>query len=172
MDADLKLKAEQLAGEIAAQAQTLDDLNGLFRCLMKSPLEGILDTESGRRRSFRTGTASLGAQAIRYRARSASPTSGRASASQQAATSSPVRPAAGQAGQLVRGFSPDPRGGLFSISARADVPPTHGAFLNYLVTLGSTTEIGTAWMRYARPARPGRYAANTGVSQVDRKGCR
>jgi hypothetical protein len=45
MDADLELKAEQLAGEIAAQAQTLDDLNGLFRCLMKSALERILDTE-------------------------------------------------------------------------------------------------------------------------------
>jgi putative transposase len=45
MDADLELKAEQLAGEITAQAQTLDDLNGLFRCLMKSPLERILDTE-------------------------------------------------------------------------------------------------------------------------------
>ncbi len=28
MDATLKLKAEQLAGEIACQAQTLDDLNG------------------------------------------------------------------------------------------------------------------------------------------------
>jgi putative transposase len=45
MDADLKLKAEQLAGEIAAQAQTLDDLNGLFRSLMKSALERMLDTE-------------------------------------------------------------------------------------------------------------------------------
>jgi hypothetical protein len=36
MDATLKLKAEQLAGDIAAQAQTLDDLNGLLRTLMKS----------------------------------------------------------------------------------------------------------------------------------------
>jgi putative transposase len=45
MDASLKLKAEQLAGEIASQAQTLDDLNGLMRTLMKSALERMLDTE-------------------------------------------------------------------------------------------------------------------------------
>jgi len=45
MDAILKLKAEQLAGEIAEQAQTLDDLNGLLRSLMKSALERMLDTE-------------------------------------------------------------------------------------------------------------------------------
>jgi len=45
MDASLKLKAEQLAGEIASQAQTLDDLNGLLRLLMKSALERMLDTE-------------------------------------------------------------------------------------------------------------------------------
>jgi putative transposase len=45
MDAILKLKAEQLASEIASQAQTLDDLNGLMRTLMKSALERMLDTE-------------------------------------------------------------------------------------------------------------------------------
>src|SRR5713226_5348289 len=45
MDATLKLKAEQLANEIAGQAQTLDDLNGLIRTLMKSALERMLDTE-------------------------------------------------------------------------------------------------------------------------------
>ena len=45
MDATLKLKAEQFAGDIADQAQTLDDLNGLFRTLMKSALERMLDTE-------------------------------------------------------------------------------------------------------------------------------
>lgn len=45
MDATLKLKAEQLAGEIANQAKTLDDVNGLFRTLMKSALERMLDTE-------------------------------------------------------------------------------------------------------------------------------
>src|ERR1700730_1667580 len=45
MDATLKLKAEQLAGDIAQQAQTLDDLNGLVRTLMKAPLKRMLDTE-------------------------------------------------------------------------------------------------------------------------------
>jgi putative transposase len=45
MDADLTLKAEQLAREIATQAQTLDDLNGLMRTLMKAALERMLDTE-------------------------------------------------------------------------------------------------------------------------------
>jgi putative transposase len=45
MDATLKLKAEQLAGDIANQAQTLDDLNSLLRTLMKSALERMLDTE-------------------------------------------------------------------------------------------------------------------------------
>jgi putative transposase len=45
MDATLKLKAEQLATEIATQARTLDDVNGLFRTLMKSALERMLDTE-------------------------------------------------------------------------------------------------------------------------------
>jgi putative transposase len=45
MDASLTLKAEQLAGEIATQAQTLDDLNGLLRTLMKTALERMLDTE-------------------------------------------------------------------------------------------------------------------------------
>lgn len=45
MDATLKLKAEQLAGEIANQAKTIDDVNGLFRTLMKSALERMLDTE-------------------------------------------------------------------------------------------------------------------------------
>src|ERR1700689_3125514 len=45
MDATLKLKAEQLASEIASQAKTLDDVNGLFRTLMKSTLERMLDTE-------------------------------------------------------------------------------------------------------------------------------
>src|SRR5437588_11846647 len=45
MDETIKLKAEQLAGDIAAQAQTLDDLNRLIRTLMKSALERMLDTE-------------------------------------------------------------------------------------------------------------------------------
>jgi len=45
MDATLKLKAEQLAGDLAGQAQTLDDVNELLRTLMKSALERMLDTE-------------------------------------------------------------------------------------------------------------------------------
>ena len=45
MDASLKLKAEQLAGDIASQAKTLDDVNDLLRTLMKSALERMLDTE-------------------------------------------------------------------------------------------------------------------------------
>jgi putative transposase len=45
MDASLKLKAEQLAGEIACQAKTLEDVNGLMRMLMKGALERMLDTE-------------------------------------------------------------------------------------------------------------------------------
>jgi putative transposase len=45
MDETLKLKAEQLAGELANQAQTVEDINGLIRTLMKSALQRILDTE-------------------------------------------------------------------------------------------------------------------------------
>jgi len=45
MDATLKLKADQLAQEIAGRAKTLDDVNGLFRELMKSALERMLNTE-------------------------------------------------------------------------------------------------------------------------------
>ena len=45
MDAKLKLKVEQLASEIASEAKTLDDVNGLFRTLMKTAFERMLDTE-------------------------------------------------------------------------------------------------------------------------------
>ena len=45
MDANLTDKAEQLAIEIATQAKTLDDLNGLMKLMMKSALERMLDTE-------------------------------------------------------------------------------------------------------------------------------
>ena len=45
MDAILTGKAEQLASEIATQAKTLDDLNGLIKLMMKSALERMLDTE-------------------------------------------------------------------------------------------------------------------------------
>jgi putative transposase len=45
MDASLKLKAEQFAGDLAHQAKTLEDLNELLRSLAKSALERMLDTE-------------------------------------------------------------------------------------------------------------------------------
>jgi putative transposase len=45
MDANLLAKAEQFAGEIAGQARTLSDLNGLMRTMMASALERMLDTE-------------------------------------------------------------------------------------------------------------------------------
>jgi transposase-like protein len=45
MDAILKSQAEKLAGELAAQASTLDDLNGFMRAMMKSALERMLNTE-------------------------------------------------------------------------------------------------------------------------------
>ena len=38
-------KAKQLASEIATRAETLDDLNGLIKSMMKSALERMLDTE-------------------------------------------------------------------------------------------------------------------------------
>ena len=45
MDAILTAKAEQLAGEVAGQARTLEDLNGLMRSMMKTALERMLNTE-------------------------------------------------------------------------------------------------------------------------------
>lgn len=45
MEAKLTVQAEQLAQELASQASTLDELNGLFRGLMKSALQRMLDTE-------------------------------------------------------------------------------------------------------------------------------
>ena len=45
MDASLKLKAEQFAGDLAHEAKTLEDLNELLRSLAKSALERMLDTE-------------------------------------------------------------------------------------------------------------------------------
>ncbi len=45
MDAILTEKAERLAKEVATQARTLDDLNGLIKLMMKSALERMLDTE-------------------------------------------------------------------------------------------------------------------------------
>ena len=45
MDASLQARAEQLAKEIAGEARTAEDLNGLMRLMMKSALERMLDTE-------------------------------------------------------------------------------------------------------------------------------
>jgi putative transposase len=45
MEAKLTAQAEQLARELATQAGTLDELNGLLRGLMKSALQRMLDTE-------------------------------------------------------------------------------------------------------------------------------
>ena len=45
MDASLRTRAEELAGEIASQAETAEDLNGLMRLMMKSALERMLNTE-------------------------------------------------------------------------------------------------------------------------------
>jgi putative transposase len=45
MDASLRSRAEQLAGEMAGQARTIEDLNGLMKLMMKSALERMLDTE-------------------------------------------------------------------------------------------------------------------------------
>jgi putative transposase len=55
MDAILKNQAEKLAREMAGQATTLEDLNGLMRSMMKTALERMLNTEMavhlGRRQS-------------------------------------------------------------------------------------------------------------------------
>jgi transposase-like protein len=45
MEASLRSRAEQLAGEIAGQARTAEDLNGVMRSMMKAALERMLDTE-------------------------------------------------------------------------------------------------------------------------------
>jgi putative transposase len=45
MEAKLTAQAEQLARELASQAGTVDELNSLFRGLMKSALQRMLDTE-------------------------------------------------------------------------------------------------------------------------------
>ena len=45
MDAALKTQAEKLACDMATQATTVDDLNGLLRTMIKSALERMLNTE-------------------------------------------------------------------------------------------------------------------------------
>lgn len=45
MDAGLQERAERLAGELASQAKTAEDVNELLRLMMKSALERMLNTE-------------------------------------------------------------------------------------------------------------------------------
>jgi hypothetical protein len=45
MDAKRTVQTEQLARELASQAGSIDELNGLLRGLMKSALECLLDAE-------------------------------------------------------------------------------------------------------------------------------
>lgn len=45
MDASLETQVAQLAREMAGQAETVEDLNGLMRLMMKSALERMLDSE-------------------------------------------------------------------------------------------------------------------------------
>ena len=45
MEASLQTRAEELAREMAGQAKTAEDLNGLMRLMMKSAMERMLDTE-------------------------------------------------------------------------------------------------------------------------------
>lgn len=66
MDASLRSRAEQLASEMAGQATTVEDLNGLMRLMMKSALERMLDTEMdvhlGRRPAAACDTDSIAAE--------------------------------------------------------------------------------------------------------------
>jgi putative transposase len=45
MDAIFTEKAQRLAGEIAAEVKSFDNVNGLIKLMLKSALERILDTE-------------------------------------------------------------------------------------------------------------------------------
>jgi len=62
MEASFESRAEQLANEFAGQATTVEELNDLMRLMMKSGLEGMLDTEMdvhlGRRLAL-TATATV-----------------------------------------------------------------------------------------------------------------
>lgn len=63
MDAILKTQAEKLAREMATQATTLDDLNGLMRTMMKTALERMLNTEMDVHLGRRGGPAAVDAVA-------------------------------------------------------------------------------------------------------------
>ena len=80
MDAILTAKAERLASEMATQARTLEDLNGLMRSMMKSALERMLNTELDvhlGRRTIPALTAEPGADDIVSDPSAAAPTAGR-----------------------------------------------------------------------------------------------
>ena len=66
MDASLRSRAEQLASEMASQAKTAEDLNGLMRLMMKSALERMLNSEMdvhlGRRPAITVDAESLAAE--------------------------------------------------------------------------------------------------------------
>ncbi len=59
MDATFTDKAQRLAREIAADAKTLDDLNGLVKLMLKSALERMLDTEMDVHLGRRSSPASM-----------------------------------------------------------------------------------------------------------------
>jgi transposase-like protein len=63
MDASLRSRAEQLASEMAGEARTIEDLNGLMRLMMKSALERMLNTEMDVHLGRRPGTTSDAADA-------------------------------------------------------------------------------------------------------------
>ena len=45
MDTSLRTRAEELASEIASQAETAEDLNNVMRLMMKAAMERMLNTE-------------------------------------------------------------------------------------------------------------------------------
>ena len=115
-----KLKAEQLAGEMATQATTLDDLNGLMRTMMKSALERMLDTEMdvhlGRRdhpgRWPPTSPSRRDDRAARRPPRTA-------------ATDIPRRPSSGDLGELTPRHAARPQRHLRAAADRQAPTPAH-----------------------------------------------
>ena len=88
MDASLRSRAEQLASEIASQARTIEDLNGLMRLMMKSALERMLNTEM----DVHLGRKVLGRRSRRRGVRHRRAPRHRRPAPPGAARSEPVRP--------------------------------------------------------------------------------
>ena len=69
MDAALRTKAERLAGEMAGQAETIEDLNNLMRLMMKSGLERMLQDHALQRHQRVPGTRERKRVAARDQAR-------------------------------------------------------------------------------------------------------